>query len=94
MDRIMGSAELEDGILDLDGRVPRADRLVTDSVLCTTMWADVRSVPVEVLSANRAAKSLTVWRWRADMMPDREMQLALPKGGREVLGTVFYLSRA
>ncbi|KAI0791361.1 hypothetical protein C8Q75DRAFT_715542 [Abortiporus biennis] len=97
MDDIMGTCELEDGILDVDGRVSRADRHLAASQTTTSAGADQVALSytnMDVISARssaRAAKSFTIWRWREEMMHDIEMQMLQERGGRELVGTVYYL---
>ena len=44
-------------------------------------------------AASRAAwKAFTVWRWRPEVRDDVATQMLAEKGGRERVGTLFYLS--
>lgn len=44
-------------------------------------------------AASRAAwKAFTVWRWRPEVRDDIATQMLAEKGGREPVGTLFYLS--
>ena len=43
--------------------------------------------------ASRTAwKAFTVWRWRPEVRDDVAVQMLAEKGGRERVGTLFYLS--
>ena len=90
---ILGSADLEATVLDVDGRVPRGDRIVANLVTSASLWSEAKDVPPHVIAASRAAKALTVWRWKPDVLADVEMQVALERGARSLVGTVFYLRR-
>lgn len=92
-DGILSAAELEDALLDVDGRVARAERLAA-AAPPPRARREGDSVPLEVLVAARAAKALAVWRWRDEVLADVEMQRGMPRGARELLGTVFYLRRS
>ena len=89
----MSSVELEDSILDVDGRVSRAERQAGNDISTVDFWGITRPSP-QARGAARAAKALSVWRWRDEMRSDLEMQIALNKGGRDFIGTVYYLRRA
>ncbi|TFY60775.1 hypothetical protein EVJ58_g4933 [Rhodofomes roseus] len=43
-------------------------------------------------NARAAWKSFTVWRWRDEMRNDIQAQMVMDRGGRERVGTLFYLS--
>lgn len=90
---VLSSSELEGTILDVDGRVPRGDRFVANLVTSATLWSEAKDIPQDVIAACRAAKALTVWRWREDVLSDMEMQVSLEKGARTSTGSVFYLRR-
>lgn len=81
---ILSSTDLEDALLDEDGRVPRDQRAVTPIRLAT------RPVP----RSTSAAKALAVLRWRDEVMSDLEMQMSMEKGARERCGSVWYLRRS
>ena len=94
MDGIMSSSELESGVLDVDNRVPRDARFVGNIMTSANLWREVKNIPPETVAANRAAKALTIWRWKDEILSDLEMQMALEKGGRSLLGTAYYLRRS
>lgn len=89
----MSSVELEEGILDVDRRVSRAERQAGNDVSFVNFWGDLKPSS-QAASATRAAKALSVWRWSDQMKSDLEMQIALDKAGRDFLGTIYYLRRA
>ena len=68
---------LETGLLDLDGRIPRSSRAQP-----ANLW-----------------KNISLWRWRPewpngmeeDVIQQAVQSGAIPKGGREYYGTLFYL---
>jgi hypothetical protein len=93
MEGMMSSVELEIAVLDVDGRVPKGDRFVDNTVASANLWREVKDTPPEVVAANRATKALTVWRWRDELLCDIELQMSLTRGGRDLLGTVYYLRR-
>jgi len=68
---------LEDGLLDIDGRVRRAERHPATADAHTT--------------SNTSWKSFTVWRWRDEMRDEAETQSLQERGGRERVGSLFYL---
>ena len=90
----MDSVTLEDALLDVDGRVSREARAVAQPA------AELRvEYTGTVSSANdqrsgRAAKSLSLWRWNENSVPELEDQPLLPRGGREYCGTIHYLRRS
>lgn len=90
MDGAMSSEEIEDGILDVDGRVSRADRYATLAELVSSAIPnenqDILTI-TQTFKSNRAAKALTIYRWRDDGAEDQFQD----RGGREPIGTVFYL---
>ncbi|KAH8105481.1 hypothetical protein BXZ70DRAFT_921031 [Cristinia sonorae] len=86
MEGILSSTELEEAVLEVDGRVTLADFYRTTA---NTKDADRRGI-----QSLRAAKAITVWRWQEEMMNDFEMQMALERGGRELLTTVYFLRNA
>lgn len=88
----MSSSEVEQGVLDVDGRVPHAERQSGEDIPSVNFWGDVKPSS-HAIGAIRAAKALTVWRWKDEMKSDLEMQIALDKAGRDFLGTVYYLRR-
>lgn len=90
----MSSAELEDGVLDVDGRVSRDARSASEPVPPSNVWVDFSGVHQSLPVVNRAAKCLTIWRWEEDRVPDVDVQMYLDKGGRVYAGTVYYLRRA
>ena len=90
-ENILSSIELESAVLDVDGRVPSGDRFAGHAVAASPWRTDI---PQELVATNRAAKALTVWRWRDEIISDVEMQMSLEKGGRDLLGTVYHLGRA
>lgn len=95
MEGILSSVELEDEILETDGRISRSDRYATiqENVASTQMPGgpdDPYNTVAHVMST-KAAKSLSVWRWREDMQGELELQMIQERGGRERLGTVYYL---
>lgn len=91
MDDIMGTLELEDGILDVDGRVSRTDRHAMTMSLGAGHGIFGSS---DIRASIRTAKSFSVWRWREEMLNDFEMQMIQDRGGRELLGTISYLRSA
>ena len=91
MENILSSVELEQGILDVDGRVPRSERIAANDVTSINYWGDVST---DIVAANRAAKSLSIWRWSDEVKDDRDLQMVLDRGARELVGTVYYLRRA
>ncbi|GJE94053.1 Asx homology domain-containing protein [Phanerochaete sordida] len=82
VDGALASADLEDALLDADGRVPTARR-----------GAPARPGARAVPRSASAAKALVVYRWREETMQDLEIQMALERGGRERVGSVWYLRR-
>ena len=91
----MSSAELEEGVLDVTKQVPREALAAANSVspgAVGSLWSNASSR--DNLVANRAAKALSIWRWRDETKTDVEMQRVLDRGGRDRLGTVFYLCRS
>lgn len=89
----MGSQELEDTILDVDGRVSRATRHATAESLLQSKSVSTKDEPNKAINylSMLAAKSLSIWRWRSEMLEDFELQMLQDKGGREPVGTVYYL---
>ncbi|KZT67576.1 hypothetical protein DAEQUDRAFT_694007 [Daedalea quercina L-15889] len=75
MEDIADPIVLASGILDIDGRVERADRGDANGSTARAAW-----------------KSFTVWRWRDEMRDDIQSQMTMARGGRERVGTLFYLS--
>lgn len=90
---ILSSSELELTLLDIDGRVPRGDRFVSNLVTSASLWSQAHNVPQDVVAACRAAKALTIWRWREEILLDTEMQMSLERGARTPIGSVFYVRR-
>ena len=93
MDGMLSSVELEDCILDVDGRVSPANRQMASNMSSINHFGDVISSPQQA-GANRTAKALSIWRWSDEMKSDLEMQIALDRAGRSFAGTVYYLIRA
>ncbi|GBE85771.1 hypothetical protein SCP_0802930 [Sparassis crispa] len=97
IDAIADPLALETGILDVDGRVSRADRYFTDDGnlhmhMNSSSASNSTSLgATEVTSASRAWKAFVVWRWREEMRNNIEMQALQERGGRERAGTLFYL---
>ncbi len=89
---IISSVELEEGILDVDGRVSRADRQRGND-FSISFYGEVNP-HTQLANTACTAKALTVYRWRDEMKSDFEMQLLLERAGRELVGTVYYLRRA
>ncbi|KAH9916526.1 uncharacterized protein B0H18DRAFT_914203 [Fomitopsis serialis] len=75
MEDIADPVVLESGVLDIDGRVERADRGDVNDSTTRSAW-----------------KAFTVWRWRDEMRDDIQSQMVMDRGGRERVGTLFYLS--
>ena len=96
MEGILSSLDLEEGVLDEDGRIPPDARnpVPTQTPDMSSMLVDYTGVRMPSSRASIAAKSLTVWRWDEERLPDLEVQPHLDRGGREYVGTVFYLRRA
>ena len=92
MEGILSSAELEDGVLEVDGRVTRADIHSMTTSLTTSAPNDPDAVAA--LHSIRAAKAITVWRWQDEMADDIGMQMVLSRGGRQALTTVHFLRNA
>lgn len=92
----MSSIALEEGILDVDARVSQDARepIQLRPPELSNLQVDFAGVHVPSSRASKAAKSLTIWRWEEDRIPELEVQPHLDKGGREYVGTVFYLRRA
>ena len=95
MEGILSSVELEDEILEIDGRVSRSDRYtaIQNEVISRRVpdgIDDSSNMIPRVISA-KAAKSLSVWRWREEMQGELEIQMIQERGGREPLGTVYFL---
>ncbi|KAI0075019.1 hypothetical protein K474DRAFT_1572973, partial [Panus rudis PR-1116 ss-1] len=90
---VMGSRELEDLILDTDERVSRALRHTTVETLLQSKSILAKDDPTKAANylSMRAAKSLSIWRWRPEMLEDFEMQMLQERGGRELVGAVYYL---
>ncbi|KAI0086780.1 hypothetical protein BDY19DRAFT_958640 [Irpex rosettiformis] len=86
MEGIMSSTELEQGVLDVNKQVP-PELLST----ANTLSYNVGSGPQDTVVASRAAKAVSIWRWRDEVKADPGLQFHLDKGGRDMLGTVFYL---
>lgn len=78
IDGVLSAADLEDALLDVDGRVPRTER----------------SSAHALSRGAAAAKALVVFRWRDEVQHDLEMQMAMARGARERCGTVWYLRRS
>lgn len=96
MEGILGTIELEEAVLDVDNRVSRADRheniaseLAKKSPVGVTPNFTLDTATA--LSSSRTAKCFTVWRWSEEMQTDIELQMLQDRGGRELMGTVFYL---
>lgn len=79
----LSSTDLEDALLEVDGRVSRDQRRAPP------MLPNGKPVP----RSTSAAKALTVFRWRDEVLHDLEMQLSMERGARERCGTVWYLRR-
>ena len=95
MEGIMNSRELEEGILDIDGRIPRYARGDIQQPSESTLHVDFSgAVSTGSRSSCVAAKSMTIWRWNEERVPELEVSQLLPKGGREYCGTVYYLRLA
>lgn len=96
MEGMLGTLELEDAVLDVDGRLSRADRheyekaeLAESGLIGVTPNFTLDTV--STILSSRTAKCFTVWRWSEEVQDDVEMQLLQDRGGRELMGTVFYL---
>lgn len=89
----MSSLELEDAILDVDGQLPRSERHVLSLSSSLNARPPAEGTPTANLRANRAAKAISIWRWREEVASDLELQMSLEKGGRDLIGTAFYLRR-
>lgn len=95
MEGILSSVELEDEVLETDGRISRTDRYtaVQEDVVSKRIsdgTEDPSNTVAHVMST-KAAKSLSVWRWRDEMRGELELQMIQERGGRERLGTVYHL---
>ena len=97
---IMGTRELEETILDVDGRVSRAERHAHftaelgsggDTGTSVTVSPQFTLETATVVRACRTAKCFTIWRWSEEMRNDVGAQLLQDCGGREIMGTAFYL---
>lgn len=91
---IMSSAELEDVVLSIDGRVSMEFRAKLERTVPPSRVDFTRAVSSNTSPSNQAAKSLSIWRWHEDRVPELEVQQMLLKGGREYNGTVYYLRHA
>lgn len=95
---IMGTSELEETILDVDGRVSRVERhahftaeLGSDTSTSVTISPQFTLEAATVVRACRTAKCFRIWRWSEEMRNDVRAQLLQDRGGREIMGTAFYL---
>ncbi|PCH34743.1 hypothetical protein WOLCODRAFT_139553 [Wolfiporia cocos MD-104 SS10] len=79
---------LEDGILDIDGRVARSARRGTTGLPGGNNYPNG---PEVVNDSRQAWKCFTVWRWQGQMSEAGGTQLVLEKGGRERCNTLSYL---
>lgn len=87
MEDVSDPRTLEHGILDVDGRVSRADRHEAPVPTVHASSADYAARRANI----RPWKTFTVWRWQDEMRDAIEMQLLQDMGGRERFGTLFYL---
>lgn len=93
---ILGTQELQEAILDVDGRVSRAERqqVFTQGLKRNTLVGvapDFSLSTASTTASSRTAKCFTVWRWSEEMQDNVELQITQDRGGRELMGTVFYL---
>ncbi|KAI0781631.1 Asx homology domain-containing protein [Irpex lacteus] len=89
MEGIMSSAELEEGVLEVTKQIPPEVLSSANRLSYTTAAGGAQDTVV----AGRAAKAATIWRWRDEVKVDLGLQFSLDRGGRDTLGTVYYLSR-
>ncbi|EMD35791.1 hypothetical protein CERSUDRAFT_106500 [Gelatoporia subvermispora B] len=89
--------ELEAGVLDVDGRVgpgershPRPESFKPTAGLVTAT-IEVPQTQVIPTARIRAWKAFTVWRWRDEMRDAVDLQIVQERGGRERVGTLYYL---
>lgn len=84
----MSSTELEEGVLDVHKQIP-PDLLSAANTLSYNAASSVQNTVV----AGRAAKAVSIWRWKDEVKGDLVLQMHLDRGGREMLGTAYYLTR-
>ena len=58
----MSSVELEESILDVDGRISRAERQGADDM--SANFRDNVQLSPQTIHGIRAAKAMSIWRWR------------------------------
>ncbi|CAL1702381.1 unnamed protein product [Somion occarium] len=97
-DGILSSVELEHEILETDGRVSRAERYTEINDMIKSRRTPLTSMlthdpfdTAALATSAKAAKSLSVWRWREEMKAEIELQMIQERGGRELLGTIYHL---
>lgn len=88
MEGIFGTDDLENALLEVDGRVTRADVHAVVESLSSDPAVSAS------LHSTRSAKAITVWRWQEETMQDLEVQIIQPRGGRERIATVYFLRNA
>ena len=94
MESILDSNSLEDALLDVDNRVPREARSATRPPAHFNIDYTGTVSSSDERPSGRAAKSLSLWRWHPDRVPELEDQPLLLRGGREFCGTIHYLRRS
>ena len=102
----MSASELEDALLDVDGRVSRELRHHAPSGTSALHIGFAGVSSGTAAATHRAAKALTIWRWpdastAGHFGVDREQfdqeqfdREYRERGGRVCVGSVFYLRRA
>ncbi|KAH9946585.1 Asx homology domain-containing protein [Amylocystis lapponica] len=91
MEDIADPGVLENGILDVDGRVSKAERQAAGAGAPPHGPSGSNAVPSAHAASHNAWRSFTVWRWREEMRDAVDMQAVQERGGRERFGTLFYL---
>ncbi|OCH89954.1 hypothetical protein OBBRIDRAFT_819519 [Obba rivulosa] len=94
MDDICDPEDLETGVLDVDSRVHRSERSHVRSVVTSGAMLDTSTTSqAQAVSTARihAWKAFTVWRWREEMHDAVDMHILQERGGRERVGTLYYL---
>lgn len=88
---------LEAGVLDVDGRVgpgershPRLRSFKPTAGLATATIATPQTQVIS-MARIRAWKAFTVWRRRDEMRDAVDLQIVQERGGRERVGTLYYL---
>ncbi|THH32664.1 hypothetical protein EUX98_g1486 [Antrodiella citrinella] len=85
MEGVLSSVDLEDGILEVVGQITKAD-------IYTVVKSAAKDPEISAsVYSTRSAKAVSVWRWPEEVTHDQAQQMIRPRGGRELLASVYFM---